>query len=56
MRSEMTLVIARIVTFSALVGLFPCMNERMPLQIATLVERFVAPPTKIFFYSSMGFL
>ena len=37
-------------------GLLPCVNERMSLQIATPVERFVAPLTNIFFYSSMGSL
>ena len=56
MRSEMTIVIARIVTSSALVRLLPCVNERMFLQSATPVERFVAPLTNIFFYSSMDSL
>ena len=56
MRSEMTIVIARIVTSSALVRLLPCVNERMFLQIAILVERFVALLTNMFFYSSVGSL
>ena len=56
MRSEMTIVIARIVTSSALVRLLPCVNERMFLQIGTPVERFVAPLTNIFFDSSVDFL
>ena len=38
------------------VWLLPCVNERMSLQIATPVERFIAPLTNIFFYSSMGSL
>ena len=56
MHSEMTIVIARIVTFSALVWLFPCVNERMSLQSGTPVERIIAPLTNIFFYSSMDSL
>ena len=56
MRSEMTILIARKVTFSALVWLFPLVNERMSLQMATLVERFVAPLTNIFFNSGVGSL
>ena len=50
------ILIAGIVTFCALVGLLPCMDEGMILQSNTPVERFVALLTKIFFYSSMGSL
>ena len=56
MRSEMTIVITRKVTFSALVWLLPCVNERMSLQIATPVERFVALFTNVFLLFIMGFL
>ena len=56
MRSEMTIVITRKVTFSALVWLLPCVNERMSLQIATPVERFVALFTNVFLLFISGFL
>ena len=53
---QITIVIAGIVTLCALVWLFPCVNERMSLQSGTPVERFIAPLTNIFFYSSMDSL